>query len=544
MRHVALVLPLLASLLTSPLTAQSAPADPQAAPYTLRSTTRLVVEDVLVTDAHNHPVAALPRTAFHLSDDNHPQTLRTFEESTTPTAPGPSDPAAAPGTFSNAALSNGSRVINVLLIDNINLEVEDQMYLRVQALHAISTLPPATAAIVFRSTGHGAPVMVQSLTSDHALLARAVENSVPAFTTPAFPSVSKALSTLDSLSSYLAQYPGRKSLLWLAGNFPLFTPLGDPGGVPGFGQMQEAIRSTQRNLEAARVAVFPIDVRGVVNVGGTINGAHSTNMDNPTGSPVTQGEDVRQRGSWAAMDELANSTGGQAFYSTNAVAQAMDNALTLARHAYTLTYSPEPYAANGAFHKVRLTVDGPFHVSYRLGYYADEPRSSGSLEAERVSAPADAGDPHPPAAVPPIVFLAEVHPAADPAPAPPGTGGIPLTVHYSITAGDLEFTHDPSSRNQARFKVAVLAYNADGDILSSAIDTVTTHYSDPQLALARRTGVPMFQQLRVRKGARFLLLSVVDLETGRTGTLQLTLASAEAAPRPGSSPAPENASHP
>ena len=72
-------------------------------------------------------------------------------------------------------------------------------------------------------------------------------------------------------------------------------------------------------------------------------------------------------------------------------------------------------------------------------------------------------------------------------------------------------------------KVAALAYDASGSVLSDAVDDVTTHYSAAQMDQAQRVGVPVLQEITVRSRAKFLLLSVVDLETGRTGTIQLTV---------------------
>jgi hypothetical protein len=100
-------------------------------------------------------------------------------------------------------------------------------------------------------------------------------------------------------------------------------------------------------------------------------------------------------------------------------------------------------------------------------------------------------------------------------------------VRYSISARDLSFVKDSQGLSQSQFKVAALAYNNSGEVVSSAADTVSTHYSAAQLALAGRVGVPALQTIAVAHGARYLLLSVVDLASGRTGTAQLTIASAQ-----------------
>ncbi len=64
--------------------AQSAANLPTASEpaYTLHAGTRVVLTDVSVTDAKGNQVHRLPRTAFHLFDNNRPQQLDSFEEHT------------------------------------------------------------------------------------------------------------------------------------------------------------------------------------------------------------------------------------------------------------------------------------------------------------------------------------------------------------------------------------------------------------------------------------------------------------------------------
>lgn len=76
-------------------------------------------------------------------------------------------------------------------------------------------------------------------------------------------------------------------------------------------------------------------------------------------------------------------------------------------------------------------------------------------------------------------------------------------------------------------KVAAISYDMSGQVKTHSIDAVTTHYSEQQMDTARRLGVPVLQSLMVRRGAKFLLLSVVNLESGRIGTVQLSLASSQ-----------------
>jgi VWFA-related protein len=513
-------------VLTGPLwigrgLAQQAPAPvPAKGDFVLHAVTRLVVEDVLVTDIHGNPVLGLPESAFHITDDGRPQAIRNFEETQNPSRPGAGmlKPAGGHGDVSSEESAGSRGSMDVLLLDPIGMQVEDQMYLRLQARQYIHAMPTGTAFAVFRTSAHGPPLLVQSFTEDKALLAKAIDNSVPTFATPVSSPFANALVELSSMARYLEQYSGRKSLIWFAGTFPLYEPPGGNGGVhtSDYNQKQEELREVDRGLERARIAVYPIDARGVVNVNLTLNRAHNSDINNPEGDPNIAGEDGAQRGAWAAMEAVAAATGGHAYYSSNDLAQELGAAIALGRHAYTLSYSPSPYTENGAYHRVKLTVDGAYGVSYRIGYYADQPGENGLSPDAGKGDTIAIGEP----VLLAIPFTARVEPAST------GNSGS-FVVRYSISARDLSFVKDSQGLSQSQFKVAALAYNNSGEVVSSAADTVSTHYSAAQLALAGRVGVPALQTIAVAHGARYLLLSVVDLASGRTGTAQLTIASAQ-----------------
>jgi hypothetical protein len=271
-----------------------------------------------------------------------------------------------------------------------------------------------------------------------------------------------------------------------------------------------------RKLEASRVAVFPIDVRGVVDASLALSrpvGASQPGSEMPT---MAAGEAAEQQGSWNAMDELASQTGGHAFYSNNGLAGELRSAVDLGRHFYTLAYNPKPYAEDGRWHHVKITVDGPYKLSYRDGYFAKPSAEMQRLELAKKS-DKDRGyaTDEEPANVP-ILFEAKVRPETS-------TAGTAAVIQYAITAKDLSFNTDSDGMQRAQFKVAALAYDSSGDVLSSAVDDVSTHYSAAQMDEVKRVGVPMLQQVHVAKRAKFLLLTVIDMRTGRTGTVQLGL---------------------
>ena len=498
--------------------------------YTLGSATRLVIEDVLVTDKAGNPVSGLPESAFHVTDDNTPQKLVDFSEIRGQEQAAVPAPAQEKGVFSNAAMKNSSGRLIVLLIDTVGMELQDQIYLRLQILKYIKTMPDGIEVAVFRNIGTGKPLLVQSLTTDHALIVKAINNSIPTIPRPVLTSFSDAVSEMGTISYYLAQMPGRKQLIWFSGKFPLFeSPLGLYSSVNVSADNDE-LRLAYRLLEKARVEVFPVDVRGVTLGGPPINQppqiSPSTGLPDPSNPGLAAPGDSAMDGlGYSAMDQMAASTGGKAFYSENNLAKAIEGAVDVGSDSYTLTYRPEPYTQDGHWHKVALKVDGPYRLSYRRGYFADDapgtPAKKRAGDDEREQKALAAVE----TAIqnPPISFEAKL----DPVQTEGLKGTTTFTVHYGITSKDVEFTDGVDGKQEADFKVAAIAFDRDGHVVSSVLQEERAHFGPAQMEAIARIGIPVDQKISVGKNASYLLLAVVDMKSGRTGTVQLTMDSAK-----------------
>ena len=80
------------------------------------------------------------------------------------------------------------------------------------------------------------------------------------------------------------------------------------------------------------------------------------------------------------MQELAEATGGKAFYNTNDLAGAIRTAMEDSTVTYTLGFYPDSSALDGKFHEVKVHVNRKgLNTRYRKGYIAfkDEPPSDG-----------------------------------------------------------------------------------------------------------------------------------------------------------------------
>ena len=132
-------------------------------------------------------------------------------------------------------------------------------------------------------------------------------------------------------------------------------------------------KRTMTALSNAGVAVYPVDARGV-----TMGPKGYINI--------------------GTMRDVAEATGGKAFYGDNDIGREVRAALDDSRETYILSYSPRPAVADGSYHKIRITTSqAGVHLRYRQGYNAaDSEEPDASVRADRlkelVASPLDASE--------------------------------------------------------------------------------------------------------------------------------------------------------
>lgn len=490
--------------------AQTAGSDASAQQpgYTFNTGTRIVLTDVAVTDRHGNPVRGLKQSQFRIFDNGKLQTLTSFEEhATTPVTTPVRTAVAAPGIFSNDFLSHLPPVLNVIVLDTTNLEIPDQMYLAYKLTQFFKHMPPDQPVAIYWRTGPSS-LLLQSFTTSTGQLEAAVKRALPHFP-PTGRIYYSDFDMLTKITFDLGQFPGRKNILWFSGGSTLY--LGpDPLSI---GESQYDWRQIYDELEASRIAIYPVDARGlmVADGGRRVFGQH------------------------ALMDNIAEATGGQAFYNTNGLDLTAAHWLENDGTFYTLIYSPADFHTDNKWHKVEVKLDNDnatYTLSYRRGYFADgnngkpmqrigEPRQRQLKNGETVTGP----DTH----SIPIIFQARVLPVSE-APPPPAIEGqiaqapvkrgmIPYSIHYTLPAKDFELAMT-EGKQQIVFGVAVVAFNEEGDSVSKLANKFVLTIDPAKLRLAPNTLIPADQQINLHKGENYLYFAVWDMTSGRLGTLQ------------------------
>lgn len=425
-----LSLALIAALTCFPSLAQAPATGAQTAPQTpvLKVKTRLVIVDVVARTNKGELVTDLKESDFTLEEDGKAQEIRSFSFQQPAAEVAGVQPIAAlaeaPDSFNNLPHYKPMGALNIVLLDGLNSTMSNQAYMRDSMLKVLTKLPPDQPVSVY-VLGNKLQ-MVQDFTSDPALLkaavagakvqgSRVLENpagtSAPSDVPPgnaaaallaATPRLAAqiqgfkneriaaqtdfrvryTLEALNSLARALAGYPGRKNLIWISETFPfnLFQEAAGAQHSPGPRQYSADIALTGTLLSDAQVAVYPIDPRGVVNnstysVGSDPNPMSGTkqvdsSLRGPLGAQMAA-DSVELTAARTTMNDLADKTGGMAFYNRSDLDTAVRESMSDGSSYYTLGYYPANKDWNGAFRKIHVKVNrSGVKVRYRLGYLA------------------------------------------------------------------------------------------------------------------------------------------------------------------------------
>ena len=612
---IALVAALSAASAPNPASqsASAAPQDSSQATSILRTNANLVLVDVVVTD-HDNPVHGLPRGSFHVFEDGREQKIVSFDERRPAAASATADLTAnkpaplPPGTYTNAPLYPPSTAVNILLLDGLNTPVADQMNARRQMLRYMASIAPGTPLAIFTlaSSLH----MVAGFTTNPAALVKVFESSrtapqpsvvldpqalqdldsqvgAMANMTANAPSTSvdgisalsamqqfetdvsvyqtdqRVVMTLDAmqqLARYLSAVPGRKNLIWFSGSFPISLDPDDSLPEPFQDQRSysEAIRDTDELLSAARVAVYPVNSRGLMTLP-SAEGSYtpSTNM---VGAAMTTPRAGSRRGTSnrprvgadnakfmqqsmaeeASMQQIAEDTGGREQFDTNDLKQAVADAIANGSSYYTLGYVPASKDFNGAFREIEVRVndghEGGYNLEYRNGYYADPPGQATAHNPGNTSLIV-AATLHGAPPTTQIVFDARVLPATDPqlagAKLPAGLTGEmasqlkpPLrryVVDFNVSPRQLDFVTLPNGVRETQVEFVLVAYNPDGQRTNYIDRGFAFNIQPGQLPAVAAEGIRFRMALDVPAKPGFLRVAVHDLLAARAGSLEVPL---------------------
>jgi VWFA-related protein len=567
--------------------ATTPPSAGDTATTTFKTTVRRVVLDVVVTDSGGKAVPGLTRDDFSIAEDGQPQQALSFEANGFNQGMDYLPPKLPPeplNTFVNLPATPEKGPLYVLLYDLVNMDNEDQMSLTVNQ-HADQIFGRKQLAKFIESKPEGSRFaifvwsdglhMLQGFTSDKAQLFSVID---PHGSRPHIPEVflmgentgrgdvHATLGILNSIGNYLDGMPGRKNLIWFSGGFPLtFFVAKDDG--PNY---TSEVKTTLNLMAHNQIAIYPVDVRGVVVPDWKSNNGLSDESDigeGPKPEPAQGSQAAAAKtagagggaslitGSYQTMDEIAKVTGGRAFYSSNDVSAELAAATENGESYYTLTYSPSNrnYDGNLRNIRVRLAKKG-YHLEYRRTYYgtdADHSASPTVVQASMDTTPEpqrraddtlDVNMKHGAPTAHQLIFGAHVHPLGPPAKGTPeqmaklatqpayAKGGkkasktlapIPLqrfAIDYVVMAHQL---HLQDARTPMNLELASAAYDSDGNMLNGLVDEAKD--TEGKAGAEPNKALHMEQVMEVPLAAASIRVAVRDANTNRIGAMEIKL---------------------
>jgi VWFA-related protein len=337
--------------------------------------------------------------------------------------------------------------------------------------------------------------------------------------------VSFTLDALTALARSVAGYPGRKNLIWLSGSFPIRLK---PGGVnfyrlnsansssstglidtPDF---QPQVRAAATALAAARVAVYPVDVRGVLTAGvdlsvGAADSASFTGSDNP--SAYSQNLNVQSESRFqerSAMKEVAEQTGGE-LLAGNDIKGVITRGLADGSTYYTLGYTPARDDSDPAFRQIEVKVNrAGVRLAYRPGYYPNTNQTAPKVHPLVVALQPGM----PPSTMLPITVRV----------LPPAAAGQKFQINYTIDISAVDFSESADHNRHAALDVLAVAFKKDGTPAAQASNTVQANMTSTQYENALRNGLPVHQEIDLPPGQYELRIGVMDRATQKIGTLE------------------------
>lgn len=551
----------------------------------LKAVTRLVIADVVATDKKGEPIKDLKLSDFSIMEDGKEQSIKVFNFQQ-PQLYGASSsmPAIKPSSlpaniYTNEPTFHAASALNVVLLDALNTTMPNQAYVRDQMIHYLERMPENSPVAVYML---GTKLrLLQDFTTDPALLKDVVHKLKsgvsPLLSNPTGgpdqeilpPGVADSgvlsasmldvimsfereqtamqtdlrigytLNAMNVLARQLAGYPGRKNLVWLSEAFPInidpSVELTNPfAGTRNYGPQ---IADAAQAMIDAQIAVYPVDARGLVSssyFNASNNGRDQFGRSLSRGgtmSSALSNESANLANVHSTMQDLAERTGGKAFYNRNDIDGALRNSIDDGSTYYTLGYYPQNKNWDGKFRKIHVKVDRPgVKLRYRIGYYAIDPKAlSANKEKLQAAEFSDALSLETPVATA-LKFHAGVI-------APSVATQNKVFVNFGADSHAISFEEDNAGLQHARVECAITAFNSKGKFVKSTSSTVNAGLKPDTFRKVMQGYFPCQQSIDLPEGNYLLRLGMRDLNTGLMGTANAKVAvsavTAEAAPASG-----------
>lgn len=501
-------------------------SDPGAVPV-LRTTTRNVILDIVVTDRSGRPVRDLRADDFVVREDKKAQSIHLIATPSTEASDAAQRGVSGETPDRRSLAAAEPPIRNMVLLDETNVRFFDLARAR-QRLAVFFRSPAArgqTFALLTLQPNRF--VLEKDFSNDGEALARAVErmpavlpgtadDSQFADSTHALENLRRSMGVIETLAHSLQGSAGHVNLFWITSGFPTLSGIDMSQNVQF---MYDQLMRRASNLYLnARMTIYTIDPFGVQWIDSLPN-YHSPDAtrNQPSSNLLLRGGGeggnmgdrfAAQQNNMSSNEAIANDllgnfdarTGGRAFENNNLVDDMMREALADGSSVYTVAYVPADRRFDGKFRAISVEVKRPgLTARTREGYYAVDRNKAESTEVSRAQIESALDSPMPYRA---LAVRGEVH------------GTAPRTVlQVDVGPGSVEWTFSGTRAHVAQ-TVAVAVYSRGNKPIFSREWHVATDRSDG----AGETDIEYALPFALPPGAARMRVAVADREGIRMGT--------------------------
>ena len=348
--------------LAPPIFAQSpqqpASAAEQKGAYTLSSTVKLVVLDVVVTDKKGNVVSGLKKDDFQVFEEKRPQNISSFD------APGAH---AVPTSMTIGSTEDLDRLApdtptSIIVLDEFSSRFEDMAFAQYSIKKYLDAQPSTlTQPTMLLSVNLRNFTVLKDYTQDKAAILAALDHHLGEFPWQHNSGSRRAeefaagFRSLMQVAEATAGHPGHKNMIWVGRGLPIVTlSRMNPGDQA---KLTAEIQTCINMLLTARVTMYTVDPAGLHTP--TATDEMGIDVDDPFGGGTLQ------------FGIVAQATGGKAFHGRNDVDAEIGTSARGGREFYTLSYVPNDASdAKRPFRGIRVVMKDPnLRASAREGYY-------------------------------------------------------------------------------------------------------------------------------------------------------------------------------
>jgi VWFA-related protein len=336
----------------------------QDAPPLIRSTSRLVLLDVVVTDKTGRPLPGLTKDDFTILENGAPQKIASFE---------------AVSAGGSGPEGNGAR--NIILLDELNIEFQDLAYVRNQIVMFLDHTPVETQPTALMAIGSHGLTMVEDFTRDSQRLKDTLahlsvfnanpKGGIDTDTDLTREHAQSALRALSQIARASAGSPHTLNVIWVTRGFPGLVRAGAADS-----RSESQLRAVATQLIRSRMRLYTIDPAGVVPLATLAGAAEVSRGDirdvrESSAANLLKSAHGEQTTSNGVLGYLTSMLGGLSYFGRNDVNAVLNQAILDGSSSYLISYSPLNTSFDGEYRKIQVHTNiADSTARTRNGYYA------------------------------------------------------------------------------------------------------------------------------------------------------------------------------